>query len=343
MNNSQVPESRGFRELFNRIPDITKNHHASTLLDHAKANVPYLKKDIYDLPKPSGKKASSCIAISAGPSLQRKNSIERILRANYPGSIVAADGAYLACVRAGLVPDYVVTLDPHASRITRWFGDHDFERHSEQDDYFERQELNTELRKNGVAQNQEDIALVDRYGHLTKAIVSSSAPMNVTQRLMEAKFDIYGWNPLVDNPKRRGSLTRKLYQINRLPCMNTGGNVGTASWVFSAAILEFSQIALIGMDFGYYRDTPLRNTQYYYELLDHAGGEEKLVDYFVDFTFPLTGEGFFTDPVYYWYRRNFLDLYKQTGVKTYNCTEGGILFDSDFECMALDTYLERNG
>lgn len=343
MNNSQAPESRGFRELFNRIPDITKNHHASTLLDHAKANAAYLKKDIYDLPKPSGKKASSCIVISAGPSLRRKNSIRRILEADYPGSIVAADGAYLCCLRSGLIPDYVITLDPHASRITRWFGDHDFERHSEQDDYFERQDLNTELRKNGVAQNKEDIALVNRYGHLTKAIVSSSAPMNVIQRLMESKFDMYGWNPLVDNPKRGESLSRKLYQINRLPCMNTGGNVGTASWVFAAAILEFSQIALIGMDFGYYRDTPLRNTQYYYELLDHAGGEEKLADYFVDFTFPLTGERFLTDPVYYWYRQNFLDLHKKTGVKTYNCTEGGILFDHDFECMALDTYLEKNG
>jgi hypothetical protein len=125
--------------------------------------------------------------------------------------------------------------------------------------------------------------------------------------------------------------------------MNTGGNVGTAAWVFAAAVIRFSQIALAGIDFGYYKDTPLSHTQYYYELLDYAGEGKNLDNYFVDFTFPLTGERFLTDPVYCWYRRNFLDLYKKTGVKTYNCTEGGILFDDDFECMALDTYLERNG
>ncbi|MEK7791372.1 MAG: 6-hydroxymethylpterin diphosphokinase MptE-like protein, partial [Deltaproteobacteria bacterium] len=142
MNKSEIAERAEFKKLFLNIPDITKKRHTSTLISHAKANLAYLKQDIYDLKKPSGKKASSCIVISAGPSLHRKNSIKRILRANYPGSIVAADGAYLACLRAGLIPDYVVTLDSHATRITRWFGDHDFERHSDQDDYFERQDLN---------------------------------------------------------------------------------------------------------------------------------------------------------------------------------------------------------
>ncbi len=40
----------------------------------------------------------------------------------------------------------------------------------------------------------------------------------------------------MDDPTQTGSLTRRLYEMNKLPCMNTGGNVGTTAWIFANSI-----------------------------------------------------------------------------------------------------------
>ena len=62
---------------------------------------------------------------------------------------------------------------------------------------------------------------------------------------------------------------------------------------------------------------------------------------FVEADFPLTNETFYTDPTYYWYRNNFMDLHKISQNYTYNCTEGGILFGDNLECMFLSEYLDK--
>lgn len=202
-----------------------------------------------------------------------------------------------------------------------------------------RQDLDAAFRRNSARQNEENIALVNEFGPQSKAIVAATAPPNVVARLNDARMDAYWWNPLVDNPKSENSLTRQLFEINRLPCLNTGGNVGTASWVFAAVALAIPAVGLVGMDLGYYADTPREETQTYYELIAHLGGKEGLEECFVDFTFPLTGELFYTDPTYYWYRRNFLDLVKRSAARTFNCTEGGVLFGEGVTCSTLDNFL----
>ena len=145
--------------------------------------------------------------------------------------------------------------------MVRWFGDHEFEKNSANDDYFARQDLDIEFRKNTIEQNKRHIALVNEYGHRSKAIVASSAPSNVIARLKEGGLDMYWWNPLVDDPGLPGSITRELYNINRLPCLNTGGTVGTAAWVFANSTLKIQEIALVGMDMGYYADLPKEQTR----------------------------------------------------------------------------------
>ena len=69
-------------------------------------------------------------------------------------------------------------------------------------------------------------------------------------------------------------------------------------------------------------------------------GEEDFAEYFPEFTYPGTGEAFFTDPTYYWYRSNLLDLVSASGTKLYNCTGGGTLFGSGIECLELETFFE---
>lgn len=322
-----------------QIQEIGRQKHGQALLDHARANLSHQKKTLRDLPPLRGAKAESAIVVSAGPSVHRRNSIQRIRESGFGGTIIAVDGSYVACLRAGLIPDFVVTLDPHPVRIVRWFGDKNFEESSAKDNYFERQDLDVEFRKRSLSRNLENIELVNEHGHLTKAIVASSAPPNVIDRLSEARCETFWWNPLVDDPRKPDSLTRGLYELNRLPAMNTGGNVGTASWVFASTILKIPRIGLVGMDLGYFADTPFKQTQTYYELVHHHGGEEGIEAYFREFVFPLTGERCYTDPTYFWYRSNFLELVRRAQSRTFNCTEGGTLFGDHVECVPLADFI----
>lgn len=328
-----------FSELVGQITQIGRSHHSDTIKQRARDNARHVVKTLRALPPPTGEKAASALVISAGPSLRKRNIIRRIVDAGYRGSIVAIDGSFIACLREGLIPDYVLTVDPHPTRIVRWFGDHDLAENSRQDDYFTRQDLDVTFRENAEKTNRENIALIDAHGRKSKAVVASSAPQNVVRRLQEAGLEMYWWNPLVDDPHAPGSITRALYDINGLPGMNTGGTVGSAGWVFAATRLKVARIGLVGMDLGYYADLPRTMTQTYYELVKHIGRDSDLDGYFTEFTFPLTQEKFYTDPVYYWYRKNLLQLLEKSPCPTFNCTEGGTLFSDSLRCLGLEDFL----
>ena len=340
MSNRPSESNRSFSSVAREIEDISFNLHKDALLRHARENLPRITRTLRELAPPAGDKAKSAIVISAGPSVHRQKSIAHVLASGYKGTVIAVDGSLISCLKDGLFPDYVLTLDAHETRIVRWYGDPDFEHNSRNDDYFQRQDLDVAFRTNLIEQNLAHIDLVNRHGSKSKAIVASSAPQNVVRRIEEAKFDTYWWNPLVDNPAEPNSLTRQLYDINRLPCVNTGGNVGTASWVFASTILKIPTIALLGMDFGYYADLPYSKTQKYYELIDHLGTTEGLEAHFPVYTYPLTGEKFYTDVTYSWYRKNFLELLTLSNARTFNCTGGGVLFGDRLPCVTLEEFLK---
>ena len=329
-----------FQEVVSSITSIGYDWHCNDLVAHAMFNKKFSNQSIKALAKSEHKKGQSGIVISAGPSLHKFNVLQRVKAANFKGPLICVDGSYVKCLKSGLIPDYVLTLDPHPTRIVRWFGDSDFEENSKGDDYFSRQDLDVEFRKNTILQNQANIQLVNEHAQKTKLIICSSAPKNVVIRTQEAKFPAYWWNPLVDNPQSTDSLTRKLYNINKLPCMNTGGTVGTAAWVFASSILNISTIAVVGMDLGYHQETPIEMTQVYHELRQHASSREELLSLFPEFIFPLNGQKSYTDQTYFWYRKNFLELLEQSKAKTYNCSEAGTLFGPNIECITLSQFLE---
>ena len=59
---------------------------------------------------------------------------------------------------------------------------------------------------------------------------------------------------------------------------------------------------------------------------------------FPTFVFPLTNVTYYTDPTYYWYRENFLHLLKSAKKKVWNCSEAGIFFGDNVECIYLDEF-----
>lgn len=304
---------------------------------HAQDNLPYIKNTILDLQKEDSN-IEHAIVICAGPSLHINNHAETILNAGYKGIVIAADGAMYYCLRKGIIPDYVLTVDPHPTRIIRSFGDPEL-KSIEDDDYFRRQDLDPALNEDEIKRNQEIVDLVNKYGKKIKMIISTSSSPKITRRCLEAGMQLYWWNPIYDDYEKKGSLTRKIFDMTKIPCMATGGNVGTSAWVFAAAILGVKNVALVGMDFSYHPDTPLYRTQYYHELKEVF--KDRIEDGFIKVYNPYLKQRWYTDPAYYWYRQNFLGLVKKVDSNTYNCTEGGILFGKGINFVKLKNFLKR--
>ena len=329
-------------KLSRHMAEATTFKSLDAALSNAEKNKSFYGKTILDLAEASHKELKrEAIVIVGGPSLHRKNPVDKIMASGFQGDIITADGSLGYCLRNGLIPDYVVTVDPNpfANRIVRWFGDPDLESRPE-DDYFRRQDLDPEHWKNEIRANSELIELVNKYGCRIKAVIATSAHPDVTKRCVDSGMALYWWNPLYDDYDQPGSITRRVFESNRIPCLTTGGNVGTSAWIIAHAILGRKNIALVGMDLGYPPGTPLLNTQYYYELVELLG-KEKVAEAFVHTYNPHIKETWFADPAYNWYREVFLELAKEADCTTYNCTEGGLLFGENINFIPLAEFLSK--
>lgn len=280
----------------------------------------------------------TALIIAAGPSIKFCDVTGMIKEYDYKGAIICSDSSLLYCLRNDIIPDLVVTLDPHGSRIVRWFGDPELSEHKlEKDDYFSRQDLDTSFRRE-LKVNEEILGYLDKYGKQIKIALSTSSAPEVVDRVINSGMEIYWWNPMFDDPSDPESITRKLIKRNHLPCLNAAGNVGSACWMMAHAVLGKHHVALTGMDFSYYKETPYRNTQYYYEAIDLVG-EENLADIYIDVHNPFINKDYYTDPAYMWYRECFLKLAAKSDCVTYNCTEGGILFGEGIHFVPLNVFL----
>ncbi|HZS12949.1 MAG TPA: 6-hydroxymethylpterin diphosphokinase MptE-like protein [Nitrospirales bacterium] len=320
------------------VAEATFRKTADIGFRHAQENVPYMKRSLLDVPRPAGK-GRSAIAMSAGPSLHRRRTIERIKASSYcgVGTLVVADGALGYCLRHGVVPDYVVTVDPHPSWIIRWFGDPELKSRPD-DDYFRRQDLDPALNTREIERNEELIELVNRYGPQINVIIATCVAPNVTRRCLDAGMPLYWWNPICDDYDDPHGHTRKLHALTGMPCMVTGGNCGASAWIFANGILEGDPVALVGMDLGYAPGTALRRTQYYHELIKFYS-EEQLEAEYVQLHNPHLNETWFTDPTYYWYRQCLMDVVAQSGWTLINCTEGGTVFGDGVVWQGLDVFI----
>lgn len=311
-----------FDDLQSRIAQIGLEHHGKTILENARRNAPFITKTIREI----GPDLRPALIISAGPSLYRQRILSRIRGFN--GTIVASDGAYIQCLKAGIRPDWVVTIDPHPTRIVRWFGDPNYEEHH--DEYWETQDLDRAFRNNSTAENAENIKLVDRFP--AKLVICTTAPETVVSRT--AAMDRYFFTPIVD-PPAVGSLTAQLVGITKTPALNTGGTVGTACVLFASTILGSQDVAIVGADLGYYADTPLQETQEWLLLKDEPNIEE-LYPRVVG----VGGVECYTSPTYFYYRQNLLDLLTANGDHLTNCSGHGILFGDSVTVKSIEEWMD---
>jgi hypothetical protein len=320
-----------------RLEAATFERVAGAGLDNARRNQRWVDRSILELREAVGA-GEAAVVVSAGPSLHRRRSLERLRDARFAGLIVAVDGALGACLRAGVVPHVVVSVDPHPGRIVRWFGDPSMTR-PPADDYFRRQEMDPVHAADEVRANRALVELVDRHGAGLRVAIATSASPAVVERCRGAGMSLFWWNPMYDDYDKPESVSRQLHRMNRLPCLNGGGNVGTAAWVITHAVLGRRRIALVGMDFSYPPETPFTHTQYYPELREMFG--DRYAEAFVGVESPYLGERWFTDPAYYWFREVFLGMAADAEAETVNCTEGGILAGPSVPVASLDDFLAK--
>lgn len=327
------------KKLVDYIADATALKTTGLSLANEELNRPYIKTTIADLdPSQTGSTPNVAMVMSAGPSLHRKEPARLLLEHNFREPVITVDSSMGYCLRNGLVPNYVVVVDPHHSRTVRWFGDTALEQR-EDDEYFQRQELDPIMHQDGLSYNRDLIELVNKHGSNIKAIISTSAHPEVTQRCLESGMELYWWNPMFDDYEKPDSLARRIYELNGVPCMVTGANVGTSAYVFAAGVIKAKNVAMTGMDFGYPPGNPLINTQYYTELIKLFG--DRYEDAYIDVYNPHLREWWYTDPTYYWFRQGLLELAEIAPCITYNCTEGGIIFGKDIKTMKLERFLKR--
>jgi hypothetical protein len=311
-----------FDEQVAAITQTGLEWHRETLLRNSFRNAAHITRTIRDI----APNTAPALVVSAGPSLYRERILSRI--GTFHGTIIATDGAYIQCLKAGITPDWVITLDPHPTRMVRWFGDPDFAENMKGDDYFARQDLDVAFRNSAADANAENIRLVDN--HKTSLVIATTSPENVVARTQA--FNRHWFVPLVDSPRIKGTLTRIMCAATGCPALNTGGTVGTAAWSFAHQVLKSPNIACVGMDFGYYKDTTLDKTQSWHML----GGDKAM--------YPTEqghwGEAF-TDPTYFWYRENFRDLLKAADARVTNCSGAGLFYGERVDCMDLETWLSN--
>jgi len=321
-----------------RLGEITLAKTAQLGLENARKNLPYLERTIADLEGQT--RGETAVVIAAGPSLHRSRPIDALKATDFDGMVIAVDGSLGYCLRNGVVPDYVVTVDPHPYRIVRWFGDPDFAARPA-DDYFRRQDLDPAHWEDEQRRNEELLQLVDRYGPRIRCLIATCVDPSVTRRCHAAGMELYWWNPLYDDYDAADSVSRRVFELNGVPCMVTGGNCGSAAWITAHAVLARRRVALVGFDLGYPPGTPLRRTQYYVEMSELFG--DRLGECFSEFQNPQTGETWYADPAYHWYRQVFLELVRDAPCETFNCSEGGTVFGPGVTLLPFASFLQNHG
>jgi hypothetical protein len=162
-------------------------------------------------------------------------------------------------------------------------------------------------------------------------------------------LNIFWFHPLIDDYRKQESVNKIMNMIsksdknpNGLPGLQTGGNVGCFSWIFSWAILGCSPVGLIGLNMGVNGDTRLEKTQHYDQVLNHFDNDKSKVGKFYRKVFNKDlGTESLLDPVFNFYRAAFLDLVVRTPrwTKTVNATEGGSLFGKRIKNMKFVNFL----
>ena len=261
----------------------------------------------------------SAIVIGGGPSVYENNHLEILADSDYQGAIVCTDRMLAPCLKNGITPKkfpqfFVLTMDPYQITI-KFYED----------------------------------KIVKKHGKGISAIMSTCTIHETVEICKKSGLNIFWYHPLIDDFRKSESINKIMNMMSKsdknpdgFTGLQTGGNVGCFSWIFSWAILGCSPIGLIGLNMGVDCDTPIEKTQHYEQVLNHFDNNKSKVGkrYRRVFNEDLGTESLL-DPVFDFYREAFLDLVVRTPrwINTINATEGGSLFGKRIKNMRFVDFL----
>ena len=262
---------------------------------------------------------NSAIVIGGGPSVYENKHLETLANSNYKGAILCTDRMLVPCLKNGITPKkfpqfFVLTMDPYQITI-KFYNDKIIKKHSK-----------------GIS-----------------AIMSTCTIHETIEICKNYGLNMFWFHPLIDDFRKQGSINKIMNMMSKsdknpdgFSGLQTGGNIGCFSWIFSWAILGCSPVGLIGLNMGVDGDTPLEKTQHYDQVLNHFDNDKSKVGKFYRKVFNEDlGTESLLDPVFDFYREAFLDLVVRVPrwTKTVNATEGGSLFGTGITNMRFVDFL----
>jgi len=266
----------------------------------------------------------SAIVIGRGPSVKKRKHLELLANSNYKGSIVCCDGMLINALKAGVTPEkfpnyYAITIDA-AEIIKKYYDD----------------------------------KIVDIHGSKINGIFSTVAHPLTVERARQAGIRMHWLHALFDYNEGKksfnqisGLMVRAKNHPHGLPGIQTGGNVGAASWFVSWKILKCSTIALIGINHGWDEDDPWEvitshgNSLSTLEMDKESSAFKKLFPKIYNPEFKCNC---ISDPIFQYYRSALLEFISRSPswVTTINATEGGSIFGERIKCITFEEFLKKH-
>lgn len=281
-------------------------------MKNAARNLPHVirgGKSIKDLV--GTEKDRPAIIVGAGPSVYNHKHLDLLKKSGFKGVIVATDRMLVPLLKKKIVPDYVLSIDGHAKLIPQFY----------------------------------EHPLVKESASQIKAALGLYVSPNLTRLLNRVGMAIYWFSPSANKTVIMMTASKK--NPNGLLAIQTGGNTGTTSWVFSWVILEANPTCLIGFDFGYPEGTNLEKTYYYTGALNELPDDKTacalyVAPFYQEMYHPIFKTKAIIDPVFTKYRYVFLTKIKNDlpeNIRVYNATEGGTLWGDKVECIQFRDFL----
>ncbi len=276
-------------------------------------------------PPPNQKEKHSAIVIGRGPSIDKHEHLKLLAASDYQGTIICCDGKLADALNAGVTPDkfpkyFVATIDPYPA-----------------------------------IKKHYDHEIIDSYGSKIKGIFTVITNPNAVERARQAGIQIHWIHSLFDYSEGIKSfnnlsalMIRAKNNLHGLPGIQTGGNVGTASWFISWQILKCTTVALIGINHGWEEDDPWETIIYHNNKAEYSKGVDNDSPSFNKLFKKIHNPDFncncILDPLFQFYSESLKEFIARSPewVTTINATEGGSIFGKRVNPMKFSDFLEKN-
>ena len=130
-----------------------------------------------------------------------------------------------------------------------------------------------------------------------------------------------------------------------LPAIQTGGNVGTSSWMISWSILKSHSVVLLGIDHGYSSEMSWDEIDKYHKIpSDVDKNSESFQKAYPTIYNPDFDCYCKQDPIFQYYSKALVEFIPKSPswVNTINATGGGAIFGPRITCTDFVQYLKNN-